>query len=210
VADDGDWRARAAPPVTLSREAVGAVGSTRLHRHTVELPGVRGARRRKVVGVVERPDAVAVVVLRRSPDGADVETLLVRQPRPAVGDPALIELVAGKVEDGETDPVAVGRRELAEEAGLAADHWTVLAERLLASPGYSTEAITLLAAWGTSEVPSRPEDAHISGCWVPLSDALAEVGGRIRDMKTVVALQLVAADRHRLPPSLRHAHRRSP
>lgn len=179
--------------VTLASEEVAGVGPTRLERRTVALLDGR----HKTLGVVRRPDAVAVAVLRRSAVGG-LDVFLVRQPRPAVDDPALVELVAGKFDVGETDPIAVARRELAEEAGLAAARWTTLVERLLPSPGYTTEAVTLLAAWDTRPTPSRSEDAHITGTWTAVSDALAATGAEIRDMKTIIAVQLVNARERRL------------
>ena len=49
---------------------------------------------------------------------------LVRQPREAVGEPALLELPAGKLDvEGET-PLECAQRELVEEIGKRADDWT--------------------------------------------------------------------------------------
>ena len=57
----------------------------------------------------------AVAMLARDGDAL----LLVRQPREAVGEEALLELPAGKLDEGE-DPLATAKRELAEEIGKGA------------------------------------------------------------------------------------------
>src|SRR3954463_3430038 len=68
--------------------------------------------------IVAHPGAVAVVA-------HDGERLyLVRQPREAVDEQALLELPAGKVDD--EDPLETGKRELAEEVGKAAGGWELL------------------------------------------------------------------------------------
>src|SRR5919199_2725131 len=65
--------------------------------------------------IVDHPGAVAVV----AHDGERV--YLVRQPREAVDEQGLLELPAGKVEDG--DPLETAKSELAEEIGKAAARW---------------------------------------------------------------------------------------
>src|SRR5919198_227259 len=66
--------------------------------------------------VVRHPGAVAMVA------HDDLHIYLVRQPREAVGEEALLELPAGKLDEGE-DPLATARRELAEEVGKGARRW---------------------------------------------------------------------------------------
>ena len=66
---------------------------------------------------VGHPGAVAIVA------HDDEHVWLVRQPREAVGEPALLELPAGKLDvDGEP-PLETAKRELAEEIGKAAEQW---------------------------------------------------------------------------------------
>src|SRR2546423_13274582 len=60
------------------------------------------------------PGAVAVV----AHDGASL--YLVRQPREAVGDGALLELPAGKLGEGGEGPLRTAKRELAEGVGKGA------------------------------------------------------------------------------------------
>src|SRR3954454_11099779 len=65
--------------------------------------------------VVEHPGAVAVVA-------HDDEFLyLVAQPREPVGDQALVELPAGKLDEEGESPLETGKRELAEEIGKGAN-----------------------------------------------------------------------------------------
>src|ERR671919_1730622 len=82
--------------------------------------------------VVEHPGAVAVVA-------HDGERLwLVRQPREAVGDPALLELPAGKLDEEGESPLDTARRELAEEIGKGARTWRRLTS-FYTSPGFADE-----------------------------------------------------------------------
>ena len=48
---------------------------------------------------------------------------LVRQPREAIGEPDLLELPAGKLDEEGEAPLDCAKRELAEEIGKAAEHW---------------------------------------------------------------------------------------
>ena len=66
---------------------------------------------------VAHPGSVAIV----AHDGERV--WLVRQPREAIGEPDLLELPAGKLDEEGESPLECGQRELAEEIGKAAEHW---------------------------------------------------------------------------------------
>jgi ADP-ribose pyrophosphatase len=81
---------------------------------------------------------------------------------------------AGLLDVAGEDPVETARRELAEEAGLAATSWSVLVD-LAPSPGFSDESVRVFLARGLSAV-SRPdlgddEEADLTHRWVPLSVA---------------------------------------
>jgi ADP-ribose pyrophosphatase len=84
----------------------------------------------------------------------DSRLLLVEQERPPVGG-RVIELPAGLVGDEPESAgeglVAGGIRELREETGYEADHWSILATGP-SSPGTTSEVITLLLATGLRRV----------------------------------------------------------
>jgi len=81
------------------------------------------------------------------------------------------------------------KRELEEEAGMRAMHWTPLGS-FLTSPGVLTEAIHLFLARRLVSVVSRPE-AHevLEPRWLPFDEALALASsGRLADGKSIVGL----------------------
>lgn len=139
--------------------------------------------------VVRHPGAVSVVPLRD-----DGTVVLVRQFRSAV-DAMVVEIPAGKRDvDGEP-PEVTAARELAEEVGLAASQWDLLAT-FHNSIGFSDEFSHVYLARGLRPVPSDRqgvEEAYLEVVEMPLADALAEVAaGRITDGKTVVGLLAAA------------------
>jgi ADP-ribose pyrophosphatase len=89
--------------------------------------------------IVGHPGAVAVV----AHDGEQL--WLVRQPREAIGDPALLELPAGKLDEDGEDALATAKRELAEEIGKGAKTWKHLTT-FWSSPGFSDEQIHVYLA----------------------------------------------------------------
>ena len=113
---------------------------------------------------------------------------LVRQPREAVGDPAVLELPAGKLdEEGET-PLETAKRELAEEIGKAAEVWEEL-HAFYSSVGFSDERVTVFLATGLSDVerPEVEEDERIELVPWPLSDLDAAID-ECEDAKTIIGL----------------------
>lgn len=181
------------PPVYEFSDDLATVKHTSLCEATIHLPG-----RAKRVPVVRRPDSVAILVLRTSTTG-ELELLTVDQPRPAVLDDRCRELPAGGIDAGEADPILVGRRELAEECGLLATHWETVLGGHWPSPGCVNETLHTVMAWGElTSVPQRAEDSHITMQWLPLSDALGQIGREIRDMKTIIAIQWVTLNRDHL------------
>ena len=84
-----------------------------------------------------------------------------RQPREATGEPDLLELPAGKLdEEGET-PLECGKRELAEEIGKAAEHWEHLTT-YYTSAGFTDEQCHIYLATGLRDEPGRQiEDERI-------------------------------------------------
>jgi ADP-ribose pyrophosphatase len=73
--------------------------------------------------VVVHPGAVAIV----AHDGKVL--YMVRQPREAVGEAALLELPAGKLDVEGESPLECAQRELSEEIGKAAGDWPRVRDR---------------------------------------------------------------------------------
>jgi ADP-ribose pyrophosphatase len=141
-------------------------------------------------GEVAREHAVhpgaAVVVAY---DGEHVH--LVRQPREVVGEEALLELPAGKVDPGET-PERTAARELAEEIGKRAGRLEPAAS-VYASPGFSDEVFHLFFATELVDAPTAgvEEEERIT----PVAMGLSELDRLIesaRDAKTLIGLMLLA------------------
>lgn len=153
--------------------------------------------------IVEHPDAVAIVAVRRDPADATAgqpHIALVKQPRPAIHRDTW-EIPAGLVKPQERDtPQITAERELREETGYTAGSWQRLT-REYPSPGFSTEAITIYLATDlhrAEETPlaaADPAYAEISDIvWKPLDEALAMCArGEIDDGKTVLGLHLAQA-----------------
>jgi ADP-ribose pyrophosphatase len=168
-----------------------------LRRDTVAMPGGGTSVRE----VVHHPGAVVVVALD------DDEVVLLRQYRHPVGT-HLWELPAGlRDADGEP-PLATAKRELAEEAELAADRWSLLTTTY-SSPGFCDEQVLVYLAEGLAPV-ARPdgfvvehEELDMTVERVPLADAVQRVfDGDIRNASAVIGL-LAAARLRTSAPRLR-------
>lgn len=171
-----------------------------LVRDTVAMPGGGDSVRE----VVRHPGAVAVVAL----DDED-RVVLLRQYRHPVG-AHLWELPAGlRDADGEP-PLETARRELAEEAQLAARRWSLLTTSY-SSPGFCDEQVLVYLAEGLSAV-DRPdgfvvehEELDMTVERVPLADAVQRVfDGDIRNAIAVIGV-LAAAQVRAGSPRLRPA-----
>jgi ADP-ribose pyrophosphatase len=131
--------------------------------------------------VVGHPGAVGVV----AHDGEQL--YLVRQPREAVGDPSLLELPAGKLDEEGEDALATAKRELAEEIGKGARNWQHLTT-FWSSPGFSDEEIHVYLATDLyDEQAEADENERIEIEIVPLSQ-LDDVIRDCKDSKTLVGL----------------------
>jgi ADP-ribose pyrophosphatase len=115
---------------------------------------------------------------------------MVRQPREAVEEEALLELPAGKLDvEGET-PLQAAQRELAEEIGKSAGDWRDL-RTFYASPGITTERFHLFLATELYDVDANPDDdEQIEVVEFPL-DQIDEAIGQCRDGKSLVGLLML-------------------
>ena len=131
--------------------------------------------------IVAHPGAVGVVA-------HDGETLfLVKQPREAVGEPALLELPAGKLDEEGESPLDTAKRELAEEIGKGARMWQHLTS-FYTSPGFADEECHLFMATQLFDEPAETdENERIEIVEVPLAE-LDRVIRDCRDSKTLVGL----------------------
>jgi ADP-ribose pyrophosphatase len=137
-------------------------------------------------------------------DVARGEVVLIRQFRLpahlATGKGDMVEIVAGRVEEGEPAEEAA-RRECHEEIGVAP---TALAQLFsyLTTPGLTDEEVTVfVAAVDASSVPERTElgGEIIRTLRVPIGAALAALDDNtIRNGPALMALQWLAINRDRL------------
>ncbi len=138
---------------------------------------------------VDHTGAVAVLAL----DDED-RALLIRQYRHPVRTRDW-EIPAGLLDLHGEPPLAAAKRELAEEADLEADDWSVLAE-FYTSPGGSDEAIRVYLARtvrATAEAFDRTEEeADIEKRWVPLDDVVDGVLARRLQNPSLVIAALTA------------------
>jgi ADP-ribose pyrophosphatase len=135
--------------------------------------------------VVEHPGAVGILAF----DGERIA--MVRQWRHATGR-SLLEIPAGTLEPDEP-PLETARRELAEEAGLAAASW-VEGPRFFTAPGFCDELMHLYLATGLADAAGEADaDEQLEALWMRLDDALAAIDdGRVEDAKTIVAVGWLA------------------
>jgi ADP-ribose pyrophosphatase len=169
-----------------------------LVKDTVAMPGGGDSVRE----VVRHPGAVAVVAL-----DADGDVVLLRQYRHPVGG-YLWELPAGvRDADGEP-PLETAKRELAEEAGLSAERWSLLVTSY-STPGFCDEQVLIYLAEGLSDA-ERPEgftaeheEIDMTVERVPLDEAVGRIfTGGIRNASAVIGL-LAAARARETSPELR-------
>jgi ADP-ribose pyrophosphatase len=149
-----------------------------VERHWVREPGGIEAIRDFVVHLG------SVVVIPELPDG---RILLVQQYRHPVSR-VLWELVAGRIEPGET-PLQAARRELVEETGYSARELRRLCT-FYPSPGLLSERMVLFHARGLRPGPARPEaDEYLRvAAWTRERLQAALRNRRILDGKTMIGL----------------------
>ena len=131
--------------------------------------------------VLSHPGAVAVVA------HDDEHVWLVRQPREPGGEPALLELPAGKLDVEDEPPLETAKRELAEEIGKAAGRWREL-DAFYTSPGFSDERVVVYLATDLRDAPAEAvEEERIEVVPWPL-ERLDEAIEACRDAKSLIGL----------------------
>jgi 8-oxo-dGTP pyrophosphatase MutT (NUDIX family) len=131
--------------------------------------------------IVRHKGAVAIV----AHDEAHV--WLVRQPREAVGEPALLEIPAGRLDVEGEAPLEAAKRELAEEIGKAAERWEPIVAYYTGA-GFTDERVHLFEATELHEASAESEENErielVPWPLERLDDALAECV----DAKTLIGL----------------------
>jgi 8-oxo-dGDP phosphatase len=142
--------------------------------------------------VLEHPGAVVVLALDE-----DQRVFCLHQYRHAA-QRRFVELPAGLCDEAGEDPLDTAKRELAEEAGLAADRWRPLLATY-ASPGITNELVHIYVAQDLRPVDRgafqlEHEEADMDTFWVPFSDLHDSVlEGRVTDAPVALAVLAFAS-----------------
>jgi 8-oxo-dGTP pyrophosphatase MutT (NUDIX family) len=131
--------------------------------------------------VIEHPGAVAMVA------HDDLHIYLVRQPREAVGEEALLELPAGKLDVEGESPLECAQRELVEEIGKSALEWREL-KRFYTTPGFAAEQVTVFLATELRDAEHEPNpEERIEIVPWPLGDLWGAIEA-CEDAKSLIGL----------------------
>src|SRR5207302_748706 len=143
----------------------------------IEPSGVRATRE-----VITHPGSVVVL-----PVLADGRILLIQQYRHATRQ-YLWELVAGRMDPGETPKVAAAR-ELIEETGYRARRFTVFLD-VFPTPGFLEERMLILLAEGLTAGEAEPEeDEKIISCAYNRKELEEMIRrGKLRDAKSIAGI----------------------
>jgi ADP-ribose pyrophosphatase len=200
------------------RELVDRPADLSLSEPEIVADGYRPYRRyhvtlRHPAGAVEQTRDILIagkVVAVLPIDLARQEVVLIRQFRLAAhlatGKGEMIEVVAGRVDAGET-PTDSARRECREEIGVVPARLVELFS-FLATPGVTDEQVTMFAAAIDVALvprysPHQTDDERIETLRVPFDQAIALIGsGRIHNGPALMALQWLALNCARLPSLL--------
>ncbi len=170
----------------VTSETVYAGRIISVRKDVVSMPGETSSQR----DVVEHPGAVGVVALDERG-----RVLLVNQYRHPVRR-RLDELPAGLLDVQGEPALETAKRELAEEAGYAADTWHVLVDTLTSS-GMTDEAVRVFLARDLTEVErdvQEHEELDMTASWLDLREAADRVlAGQLEN--GMAAVGLLAADR---------------
>ena len=165
-------------PQVLSSQTVYAGKVFGIRRdEVIEPTGVRGTRE-----MITHPGSV--VVLPVLPDG---RVVLIQQYRYAARQ-YLWELVAGRIDEGET-PLAAAERELREETGYRAKRFRTFLE-FFPTPGFLEEKMYLLLAEGLTPGQAEPEDDEKIVARPYTGKQLEQMirNGKLHDAKTIAGV----------------------
>ncbi|WP_448374902.1 NUDIX domain-containing protein [Fervidobacterium sp.] len=132
---------------------------------------------------VLHPGAVAVVPITN-----DGKVILVEQYRYPIKQ-KLLEIPAGKFDKPGEDALECAKRELEEETGYSATHYTYLGY-IHTTPGFSNEIIHLYLAQGLVPGQSDPDEDEILEVHIEDFNKVVEkcINGEITDAKTVAGI----------------------
>lgn len=152
------------------------------HR-TVVLPNGKKSLRE----IAYHSGAAAVV-----PVDKDGNVYLVYQHRSVINKVTL-EIPAGKMDEGETDPYKCAVRELGEETGFVADSMELLI-KMDSTPGFCTEYVAIYLAQGlTQKQMHTDEDEFLGVIKIPIKEAVKRVlSGELSDAKTALGIMMGA------------------
>jgi len=119
-----------------------------IEKNIVQLPN----KEETIREIVKQPNAVGIFAMTK-----DNKIVLIRQYRTSV-DRVVIEIPAGKVDDGET-PIQAARREFLEETGYQAEHMQYLTT-IASSIGFTGEHIDIFYADDLEFVGSNPNNSE--------------------------------------------------
>lgn len=108
------------------------------------------------------------------------------------------EIPAGKLDGPDEDPLVAAKRELMEETGITADHWSSLGQFIPAA-AYSGEVITMYLATGLHYGERHLDEEEFLDVYeVPMESLVEDIFcGKISDGKTVAAVLKVYAMRNK-------------
>jgi ADP-ribose pyrophosphatase len=188
--------------VSLPASSVLCRGFQSYERFVVTIPRADDSALMQTRDILRGGHVVAVLPI----DLARREVVLIRQFRLAAhlatGRGDMVEIVAGRLEDGEA-PAACARRECVEEIGVAPDSLAPMFE-MMATPGITDEHALLMVGFiDAGKITPRGGVAHeheeTRPFRVSIDEAIAALSaGRIANGFTIAALQWLALNVGRL------------
>ena len=139
--------------------------------------------------VIRHNGSVVILALDDNKSKRDPLIVMERQYRHAARE-YLLEVPAGKMEEGE-NALAAAKRELLEETGYKARRWRKMV-RYFASPGFLGEFMQVFVAQGLTLGEAQPEyDEQLEIELIPLSRLLTMIEeGKVHDGKTLISVML--------------------